>query len=290
GTLSRYKAHLVANGSTQLEGVDVDKTFSPVVKPGLSMVLNRPLELGFSGLHLILLRIVLSQKKYAIEILDRAHMANCNPSRNPIDTESKLGSDDDLVSDQTLYQSLACSLQYLTFTRPDISYAVQQVCIYMHDLREPHFLALKRILQYVHEAEYHGVANVVAETFGYAIYCVSFTLLYLPLHLFTVIMLMPFICPAIRFIISVRSILILLSTAMAGYDLSEACVLKKLNDEKIKGAEKEGSEKCTAHDDEYENASSHSCLCWKFKKDRAISNAVSVKPTEDLVISELKKV
>ncbi|GKE59959.1 ribonuclease H-like domain-containing protein [Tanacetum coccineum] len=31
GTLSRYKAHLVANGSTQFEGVDVDETFSPVV-------------------------------------------------------------------------------------------------------------------------------------------------------------------------------------------------------------------------------------------------------------------
>ncbi|GJS27466.1 ribonuclease H-like domain-containing protein [Tanacetum coccineum] len=34
GTLSRYKAWLVANGSTQLEGVDVDETFSPVVKHG----------------------------------------------------------------------------------------------------------------------------------------------------------------------------------------------------------------------------------------------------------------
>ncbi|GJY59597.1 ribonuclease H-like domain-containing protein [Tanacetum coccineum] len=33
-TLSRYKARLVANGSTQLEGVDVDETFSPAVKPG----------------------------------------------------------------------------------------------------------------------------------------------------------------------------------------------------------------------------------------------------------------
>nr|GEX45926.1 ribonuclease H-like domain-containing protein [Tanacetum cinerariifolium] len=160
----------MANGSTQLEGVDVDETFSPNVKPGL----------------------FLSQKKYVVKILARAHMVNCNPSRTPIDTESKLGCNGDPVSDQTQYRSLAGSLQYLTFTRPDISYVVQQVCLYMHDPREPHFSTFKRILRYRStsgycvflgnnllswsskhqptlsrssaEAEYRGVANVVAET------------------------------------------------------------------------------------------------------------------------------
>ncbi|GJZ05750.1 ribonuclease H-like domain-containing protein [Tanacetum coccineum] len=98
-----------------------------------------------------------SQRKYATEILERAHMVGCNPSRTPINTKSKLGDDGDLVSDPTLYQSLAGSLQYLTFTRPDISYAVQQVCLYMHDPREPYFSAVKRILRYVRGTLDHGL-------------------------------------------------------------------------------------------------------------------------------------
>ncbi|GJW29749.1 ribonuclease H-like domain-containing protein [Tanacetum coccineum] len=93
--------------------------------------------------------LFLSQKKYARQLLERAHMVNCNPSRTPIDTDSKLGPDGVPVQDPTLYRSLAGGLQYLTFTRPDLSYAVQQVCLYMHDPREPHFAALKRILRYV---------------------------------------------------------------------------------------------------------------------------------------------
>ncbi|GKE03396.1 ribonuclease H-like domain-containing protein [Tanacetum coccineum] len=129
-------------------------------------------------------------------------MQHCNPCKTPVDTESKLGSDGDPVSDPTLYRSLAGALQYLTFTRPYISYVAQQICLYMHDPRDPHFTALKLILRYVRgtidhglqlhvsstsqltaytnadwagcpvtrrstssaEAEYRGVANVVAET------------------------------------------------------------------------------------------------------------------------------
>ncbi|GKD00115.1 ribonuclease H-like domain-containing protein, partial [Tanacetum coccineum] len=100
----------------------------------------------------------------AIEILERAHMVNCNPSRTPVDTESKLGGNGDLVSDPTLYRSLAGSLQYLTFTRPDISYAVQQVCLYMHDPREPHFAALKRILRYIRGTLAYGLQLVSSST------------------------------------------------------------------------------------------------------------------------------
>ncbi|GJU61400.1 ribonuclease H-like domain-containing protein [Tanacetum coccineum] len=140
--------------------------------------------------------IFLSQTKYATEILERAQMLNCNPCRTPVDTEKKLGPEGSPVTDPTLYRSLAGALQYLTFTRPDLSYAVQQLCLYMHDPREPHLNAMKRVLRCPAtrrstfgycvflgdnlltwsskrqdtlsrssaEAEYRGVVNAVAET------------------------------------------------------------------------------------------------------------------------------
>ncbi|GJV15541.1 ribonuclease H-like domain-containing protein [Tanacetum coccineum] len=138
----------------------------------------------------------LCQKKYASEILERACMRNCHSCKTPVDIESKLGADGTPVFDPTLYKSLAGALQYLTFTRPDLSYAVQHICLYMHDPRDSHLAALKRILRYVRvtldyalqlyssstsslvdysdadwtlsrsstEADFRGVANAVAET------------------------------------------------------------------------------------------------------------------------------
>ncbi|GKD60136.1 ribonuclease H-like domain-containing protein [Tanacetum coccineum] len=199
GTLSRYKARLVTKGSSQQLGVDFDETFSLVVKPAtICMVLSlamsckwqihqldvknsflngdlfetvnmhQPpgfvdswypnhvchLQRSLYGLkqashawfhyfeddiiltassttllqHLIdyLHRdSILSQRKYALQLLERAHMVKCNPSRISVDTESKLGPDV-VVKDPTLYRSLARGIHA--------------------------------------EAEYQGVANVVAET------------------------------------------------------------------------------------------------------------------------------
>nr|GEU75231.1 ribonuclease H-like domain-containing protein [Tanacetum cinerariifolium] len=137
--------------------------------------------------------IFLCQTKYATEILEQAHMLNCNPCRTPVDTEKKLGPEGSPVTDPTLYRSLAGALQYLIFTRPDLSYAVQQLCLYMHDPREPHINAMKccpathrstsgycvflgdnlltwsskhhdTLSRSIDETEYRAVSNIVAET------------------------------------------------------------------------------------------------------------------------------
>ena len=94
--------------------------------------------------------LLLSQEQYAHEVLERANMSACNPCATPIDTKSKLSASvGKPVSDPTEFRSLAGALQYLTITRPDISYAVQQICLFMHDPREPHLQLLKRVLRYI---------------------------------------------------------------------------------------------------------------------------------------------
>jgi len=93
--------------------------------------------------------LFLSQRQYSQDILERAGMSECKPCSTPVDVHSKLSADGPPVTDPTQYRSLAGALQYLTFTRPDIAFAVQQVCLFMHDPREPHLAALKRILRYL---------------------------------------------------------------------------------------------------------------------------------------------
>jgi hypothetical protein len=94
--------------------------------------------------------LFLSQEQYTLKVLDRADMLNCNPIATPIDTKAKLSTDDgEPVSDPSLYRSLAGALQYLTLTRPDITYAVQQCCFFMHAPRTSHFQLVKRVLRYL---------------------------------------------------------------------------------------------------------------------------------------------
>jgi hypothetical protein len=94
--------------------------------------------------------LFLHQRQYALDILERTRMTDCKPCSTPVDTQAKLSADlGDPVVDPTAYRSLAGALQYLTFTRPDLTYAVQQVCLHMHDPRESHLAALKHLLRYV---------------------------------------------------------------------------------------------------------------------------------------------
>jgi histone deacetylase 1/2 len=79
-------------------------------------------------------------------------MWNCKPVDTPISISVKLSlvEEDQLgEDDSTKYRSLVGALQYLTLTRPDISFAVNKVCQFLHAPTTLHWTAVKRILRYV---------------------------------------------------------------------------------------------------------------------------------------------
>jgi histone deacetylase 1/2 len=57
----------------------------------------------------------------------------------------------------TRYRSVVGGLQYLTLTRPDLSFAVNKVCQFLHAPRDPHWTAVKRILRFVKLTISHGL-------------------------------------------------------------------------------------------------------------------------------------
>jgi histone deacetylase 1/2 len=96
--------------------------------------------------------IVLSQEKYARDILARVGMLKCKPSITPLSTSEKLSKyEGDLLntSDSTRYRSIVGALQYLTLTRPDLAFSVNKVCQFLHSPTTAHWSATKIILRYI---------------------------------------------------------------------------------------------------------------------------------------------
>jgi hypothetical protein len=92
----------------------------------------------------------LHQCSYTLDILKRGVMADCKPCTTTVDLQAKLEVDSGPhVEDASQFRSIAGALQYLTFIRLDITYAMQQICLHMHDTQEPHLTAMKRIMRYL---------------------------------------------------------------------------------------------------------------------------------------------
>ncbi|XP_021720007.1 uncharacterized protein LOC110687690 [Chenopodium quinoa] len=109
----------------------------------------------------------LSQRQYAHDILSRVDMSSCKPATTFVNTKSKLSTGSGPpISDPTLYRQLAGALQYLTFTRPYITYIVQHICLFMHDPREHHLHALRRVLRYIKGTIDYGMHLAASSTTG----------------------------------------------------------------------------------------------------------------------------
>jgi histone deacetylase 1/2 len=102
--------------------------------------------------------LFVSQSKYIKELLDRVDLQNSKSCATPCLPYHHLLKDDGKpYSHPQQYRSIVGALQYLTFTRPDIAFSVNQACQFMHNPMESHVVAVKRILRYLRGTLDYGI-------------------------------------------------------------------------------------------------------------------------------------
>ncbi|CAH9086804.1 unnamed protein product [Cuscuta europaea] len=102
--------------------------------------------------------IVLSRRKYALDILQEADMLDCRPVDTPMDPNVKLVSEQgDLLPNKERYRRLIEKLNYLTITRPYISFAVSVLSQFLVKSCDGHWDAAIRVLRYIKKTPGQGL-------------------------------------------------------------------------------------------------------------------------------------
>ncbi|XP_019165961.1 PREDICTED: uncharacterized protein LOC109161843 [Ipomoea nil] len=112
-------------------------------------------DLGTSGFFLGIETIkketgmILSQRRYMRDILARAGMADCKPLTTPASVTQVVSLTEESCDNPTQYRRIVGALQYLTITRPDLSYVVNRLYQFMHSSTVVHWGLLQRVLRYI---------------------------------------------------------------------------------------------------------------------------------------------
>lgn len=98
------------------------------------------------------------QRKYVTDLLTKHHMFDAKPVSTPMSPTPKLSLlTGTVLPDPTEYRTVLGSLQYLSFTRPDIAFAVNRLSQFMHRPTDIHWQAVKRVLRYLAGTISHGI-------------------------------------------------------------------------------------------------------------------------------------
>ena len=102
--------------------------------------------------------IFLSQRKYALDLLQETGMSASQPTNTPIEEGLKLCVETNQVPvDKGRYPRLVGRLMYIAHTRPDLAYALSIVSQFMHNPGEQHMNVVMRILRYLKSTPGKGI-------------------------------------------------------------------------------------------------------------------------------------
>lgn len=102
--------------------------------------------------------IVVSQRKYVLDILEDSGVLGATPVLFPMDPNIKLSrSDGELISDPSNYRHLFGRLVYLTITRLDLSFSIQMLSQFMDSPHKPHMDATSQVLRYLKSSPGQGL-------------------------------------------------------------------------------------------------------------------------------------
>ncbi|KAJ9538822.1 hypothetical protein OSB04_031555 [Centaurea solstitialis] len=102
--------------------------------------------------------MILSQRKYILNLLQRTGLSNAKPVSSPMTTTANLALGDNArLADPVKYRKIVGALQYVTLSHPDITFAVNKVCQFMHSPTKHHWSAVKQILCYLQGTADYGL-------------------------------------------------------------------------------------------------------------------------------------
>jgi len=94
--------------------------------------------------------VYLCQHKYCLDLIRDSGLLGCKPCSTPMDNSLRLHQDNsELLTNVLSYRRLVGHLLYLTTTRPDISFATQQLSQFMSKPTRSHLAAAMRVLKYL---------------------------------------------------------------------------------------------------------------------------------------------
>ncbi|XP_060216295.1 secreted RxLR effector protein 161-like [Lycium barbarum] len=93
-----------------------------------------------------------------MDLLDELHMADCKGVPTPMTSTCSFADlEVDSAVDVSLYKRIIGKLHYLSFTRPDIGFAVRKLSQFMHNPKMSHWKAIKLLLRYLKHTSTMGL-------------------------------------------------------------------------------------------------------------------------------------